>query len=89
VQIFENLRLLRPFDVVLFGMLQVVLDHFAKGSERFAGHELGCERIVDRRQHLFFNLAQRNRVIGLFASQFFYQEIIWEIDDHQPWLAGF
>jgi len=52
---------------MLFGMLEVVLDHFAKSSERFAGDELGRERIVDLRQHLVLDFAQRNRVIGFFC----------------------
>ena len=72
---------------MLFGMFEVVLDHLAKSSQRLAGDELGRERIVDRRQHLFLDLAQRNRVIGFFAGQFFHRKIIWEIDDHQPRLA--
>src|SRR6476619_6307405 len=89
VHISENLRFLRPFRIMLFSMFEVVLDHFAKSIQRFAGDELGRERIVDRWQHLLLDLAQRNSVIGLFSGQFFYRKITWKIDDHQPRLARF
>ena len=74
---------------MLFRVLEIVLDHLAKGSQRFAGDQLCCERIIERRQHLFLDLAQCNSVIRLFSGQFFNREIIREIDDHQPRLAGF
>jgi len=32
---------------MLFSMFEVVLDHFAKSIQRFAGDELGRERIVE------------------------------------------
>ena len=74
---------------MLFSMFEVVLDHFAKSIQRFAGDQLGRECVVDRRQHLFLDLAQCNSVIRFFSGQFFYRKIIWEIDDHQPRLARF
>jgi len=40
---------------------------------------LARERIVDLRQHLVLDFAQRNRVIGFFAGQFLHWKFIGEI----------
>ena len=87
VQIFHDLRFLRPLDVVLLRVLDIMLNHLAKLDKRFPGNQLGRKHVINRCQNLLLDLTQRNRVIRFFARQLFNWKVVWEIDDHEPRFA--
>src|SRR5207245_5222196 len=68
---------------MLFGMLDVVLDHLAKIDKRFPWNQFRCKGVVDWRQNFFLNFAQRDSVIGFFSCQFLHREVVWKIHDHE------
>ena len=51
----DDLRFLRPFDLVFFFVLEIVFDHVTKIGNCFSGRKPGRKRIVDRWKDLLFD----------------------------------
>ena len=83
MQIFHDLRFPGSLGIMLFSVLDIVLDHLPNIGKGFSRNQFGRERVIQRRQNLLLNLLQRNCVIRFFARQFFDRKIVWEMDDHQ------
>ncbi len=62
VEIFDDLRFLSPIDLMLFFVLEIVLDHVAKFAQRFVRQQFWPRRRRPRQGPSLLDLLQRNRV---------------------------